>query len=143
MKSALSMSVLVVGAMFLGKADAATYAGQACESRTSGVSLSYVSSGARNLSGAPMSITCPLTRNNDLNVAAATAVAYFVNDGQSKTCFFDNFNIDTGGLGIWTSGSATGRLQLPTIATTLRYQPFTLNCSLPAGSQVNGYYLGE
>ncbi len=143
MKSALSMSVVLVGAMLLGKADAATYAGQACESRTSGVSLAYLNSGARNLSGSPMSITCPLTRNNDLNVAAATAVVYFVNDGQTKTCFFDNFNIDSGGLGIWTSGSAIARLQPPTIATTLRYQPFALNCSLPAGSQVNGYYLGE
>lgn len=145
MKTAFSVIGLLTlgGVLLTASSDAATYAGQFCQSRTPGVSLTYTSTGATNNSGAAISISCPLERVKDLGTAAAGATIYFFNDGINKTCYFDNFNIDTGALGIWTSATGTTRLVPPTLTTTLQYQPFTLNCSLPAGGRVHGYYLGE
>lgn len=145
MKTAFSvMGLLTLGGVLLtASSDAATYAGQFCQSRTPGVSLTYTSSGATNNSASQILITCPLVRTKDFGTAAAAPTIYFVNDGITKTCFFDNFNIDTGSLGIWTTATGAARLVPPVLTTTLQYQPFTLNCTLPSGGRVNGYYLGE
>lgn len=142
--SILSIGLLSLGSMLLGsESSATTYAGQSCESTSPGKSLSYTPTGASNTSGSSMYISCPITRANDFGTAAASAIIYFVNDGLSKSCFFDNFSIDTGNLGIWTSMSGTTRLVFPTLSPTLQWQPFTINCSLPSGSRVNGYFVYE
>ena len=129
--------------LFASESDATTYAGQACESASAGLPLSYLASGARNSNTSSISISCPITRSNDFGTAAVGAVIYFVNDGLTKLCFLDNFNIDTGSLAVWTSVSGVTRLVSPTLSPTLQWQPLTLNCSLPATSRVNGYAVGE
>jgi hypothetical protein len=90
-----------------------------------------------------MSISCPIVRSNDFGTAAVSAVIYFVNDGLTKTCFLDNFSIDTGGFGLWASASGVSRLVVPTLSSTLQWQPFALNCSLPPTGRVNGYFVSE
>jgi hypothetical protein len=139
-KIALSAFVLAAASM-ANVAHSATYAGQDCVARTG--TLTYLSTGARNNGAGAISISCPFTRTNDGGAAAAAGVIYFVNDGKSKTCFFDNYNIDTGGLWGWRSASAVTRLVTPALAPTKPWSPFVLNCSLPAGSQVTGYFLSE
>jgi hypothetical protein len=82
-----------------------------------------------------------MVRTNDGNSAPAGSVIYFINDGTTRTCFFDNFNIDTGGFAFWTTATNNNpRMVLPTINATKPWSPFALNCNLPAGSKVNGYY---
>ena len=142
--SVWSVCLLSLGSMlFASESSATTYAGQSCNSSSAGVSLSYSDFGATNSSSSGISISCPLTRVKDGGTNSVSAVIYFVNDGKTKTCFLDNFSIDTGGLGVWTSVSGVSRMVFPTLSTTLQWQPLTLNCSLPAGSKVNGYFLAE
>ncbi len=57
--------------------------------------------------------------------------------------FFDNYNIDTGGLWKWTSKVGKRRLALPRLKVSKRWSPMAFNCSLPAGSKVTGYYVRE
>ncbi len=120
---------------------AATYPGQACQGQSA--TLAYSNTGARNATAAAMSISCPFVRTKDGGTAAAGAVAYFTNDGKTKSCYLDNFSIDSGALLKWSSTSGVTRLVLPTINPTAIWQPFALNCSLPAGSKINGYYFAE
>ena len=141
------MKTLLLGLLGLaalscvGAAHAATYAGQSCQATLG--TLTYGSSNARNNAATGAAITCPVTRNRDNTTGPVSPVVYFIEDGKSKTCYFDNFNIDTGNLGVWTSASGTRRLALPTLATTVLFHPLTFNCSLPAGSAVVGYYISE
>jgi len=140
--SILAFGLLSLGAaLFTPEVEASTYAGHGCDTRS--LVLTKVRTGARNNNASAIAISCPLVRNSDGGTGTARSVIYFTNDGKSKSCFFDNYNIDTGGLGIWTGGSAVTRLALPPLVTTLRWQPLVLNCTLPAGSHVTGYALGE
>lgn len=143
MKALLSLGViLLAGASQLSTADANTFSGQACVSKTSGVQLVYDSTSARNPSTSTINVTCPAPRLKDDGNAPAFAVFYFNNDGTSKTCFFDNFNIGTGTLGVWTSATGTGRLDFPAL-NTVAWQPFTFNCSAPANARMTGYFIFE
>ena len=142
--SYLSLCLPLLGIVaFTPESVATTYAGQACQSRTVGTALSYSTTGASNPSTSTILIACPATHLNDGGTGPADAVIYFLNDGKTKSCFFDNFNIDTGALGVFTSASGTSRLQFPTLNPTLAFQPYAFNCSLPAGSKVTGFYVDE
>jgi hypothetical protein len=138
-----SICLLSLGSLFLvSESDAATYAGQACESRSAGLGLTYTSYGATNNNSSTIYITCPATRIRDDSTAAVSSSIYFVNDGRSKTCYFENFNINTGGVGLWAGKTEARRLEF-SLPATLRWYPYTFNCTLPAGSRVNGYHVGE
>jgi hypothetical protein len=142
--SYLSLCLPILGLVaFAPESHATTYAGQACVSKTAGAQLTYLETGAKNLTASAMSIACPAAHVKDGGTAAVDATIYFVNDSKSKTCFLDNFNIDTGSLAIWTSAVGTARLVFPTLNPTLAFQPYVFNCSLPGGSSVNGFYVAE
>jgi len=142
--SGLFICLLSLGTLFLtSESRATTYAGQACQSESAGLPLSYSTTGATNTSSSTIWIGCPTVRANDFGTAAVSAVIYFVNDGRTKTCYLDNFNIDIGSLGVWTSASGVSRLVLPTLSSTLAWQPLVLNCSLPSTSKVTGYFFSE
>jgi hypothetical protein len=133
--------VLGSGVFFAPQSEAVTYPGQACQSRTPGSPLTYVY-GARNNNVSSVEITCPVTRTRDNGTAAVTAAVYFSNDGVSKTCRLENFNINTGTAGVWTSRTEVRRLEL-TLPSTLQWFPLAFYCSLPARSQIMGYYVSE
>jgi len=142
--SYLALCLPILGLVALTpESHATTYAGQACVSKTAGAALTYQEAGARNLTTSPMSISCPAAHVKDGGTAAVDATIYFVNDGKPKSCFLDNFNIDTGSLAIWTSAAGTTRLVFPRLNPTLAFQPYVFNCSLPAGSSVNGFFVAE
>jgi hypothetical protein len=142
MKTLLSAAIFLASPFLVSTAHSATYAGQDCVAKT-GV-LTYDDTGAKNRSTTTAaSISCPYVRLNDGSSAAAGGVIYFTDDGKSKSCFFDNFNIDTGGLWGWRSAAGVTRLAIPALSPTKPWSPFTVNCSLPASSKVIGYYLGE
>ena len=127
--------------VFAMNANAATYPAQDCVAKSG--ALTYSSTNATNYGASAIGISCPFARMKDGSTTAAGAVAYFNNDGKTKSCFLDNYSIDTGGLLRWTSASGVTRLVLPAINPTSAWQPMVLNCSLPAGSRVHGYYLSE
>lgn len=142
MKSVYSTFVALAAISLCANAySSTTYPGQDCEARTG--KLKYEAYGARNPGTAKINISCPLVRHNDGGSAPATSVVYFANDGKAKTCIFDNFNIDTGAAWGWTAATGVTRLVLPTLTPTKPWSPFVLNCTLPAGSKVTGYYLSE
>ena len=120
----------------------ATYPGQGCVGRY-GASLYYSTTGAQNTGSSTISISCPVARLKDGGTAGVTPVIYFINDGKTKSCYFDNYNIDTGGLWSWTSASGVRRLALPTLSPTHSWYPLAFNCSLPSQSKVTGYYFSE
>lgn len=140
-KSLLPISLLMVASFLSTAAYSATYAGQDCVARSG--SLTYLTTGAKNNGSSTIYISCPVARLKDFGTQAVSGVIYFVNDGKNKSCFFDNFNIDTGGLWKWTSASGTRRLAFPVLNPTKQWLPLTFNCSLPAGSHVTGYYINE
>lgn len=133
------------GALFVQEASAATYAGQSCQSRTDGASLAYRTHGAVNGGSGIILITCPATRALDFvgGEGDIDGTIYFVNDGRSKTCVFENFDIDTGGFGLWHSVTGVRRLAFPSLYPGRRWSPLTFNCTLPAGSTVIGYTVVE
>ncbi len=136
----LAILLSIAAATIVSEAQAVTYAGQDCVAR-SGDTLTYLTTGAYNTTKA-VAISCPIVHVKDGGSAAAAAVIYFTGTA-SKSCYFDNFNIDTGALWRWTSASATNRLVLPVLTPTKAWSPYTLNCSLPKGNKVTGYYINE
>jgi|GEM_PF-1998906 len=140
-KTLLSASVLLAVPFLTNTAHAATYAGQDCVAKTG--ALTYDNTGAKNNGAVSIGISCPAVHVKDGGTAAVFPVIYFVNDGKTKSCFFDNFNIDTGGLWGWRSASGVRRLAFPALNPTKAWSPYTFNCSLPAGSKVTGYYISE
>jgi hypothetical protein len=130
----------VIAAIVSSQSQAVTYAGQDCVGR-SGDTLTYDATGAINNTKS-IYISCPLVHQKDGGTAAAAAVIYFTG-AATKSCFFDNFNIDTGGLWRWTSASATTRMVLPTLTPTKAWSPYALNCYLPQSNKVTGYYIHE
>ena len=142
MKKLVFCVLISAGTLLTSNVYSATYPGQACEKKFGG-ELYRTSTYAQNTSSSTINITCPFDRLKDGGTGSATAVVYFVNEGKNKTCYFDNFNIDTGGLGKWTSTSGVRRLVLPKINPTIRWSPFVINCSLPPNSKITGYYLAE
>jgi hypothetical protein len=141
-KILFSASIILATPFLVSTAHSATYAGQDCVAKTG--SLIYDNTGAKNRSTTvAASISCPYVRLNDGAASAAGGVVYFTNDGKTKSCFFDNFNIDTGGLWGWRSASGITRLAIPALNPTKPWSPFTLNCTLPASSKVTGYFLSE
>lgn len=141
MKTLLGCLLALSSLYFMPDAEAATYPGQACISQQAGAPLTY-GYGAKNKNSHPVSISCPITRVRDNGTSLVNAVIYFVNDGQSKICNLQNFDIDTGGSGHGVHAIGVRRLVFPVLAPT-KYQPLAIYCSLPAGSQVTGYAVGE
>lgn len=142
MKIKIPYFIALAGIALSTNAHSATYPGQDCQAR-SGASLQYETTGARNTRSSTVSIACPLDRLKDGGTAAVAGVFYFVDDGKTKTCFLDNFNIDTGGTWKWTSRSGVRRLVLPVLTPTKAWSPLVFNCSLPPNSKVTGYYISE
>jgi hypothetical protein len=142
MKNLICCTLTLTGALFMTQAHSATYAGQNCEGRD-GATLRYSTTGATNTTANTVNITCPVVHLKDGGTAGVDSVIYFVNDGKSKSCFFDNFNIDTGGLWGWTTASGVSRVVLPRLSATKAWSPYTFNCTLPSNSKVTGYYINE
>jgi len=140
-KTLLSISALMASPFLAATAYSATYAGQDCVAKT-GV-LTYDNTGAQNNGATAITISCPVPHLKDGGSTAVSPVIYFVNDGKIKSCFFDNFNIDTGNLWSWQSASGISRLAFPALSPTKAWSPYAFNCTLPAGSKVTGYYVGE
>lgn len=148
MKKTLILAVWLLplgSALFAQESSAATYAGQSCQSRTSGAPLAYGTHGASNSGSNTILITCPATRTFDMvgGEGNIDGTIYFVNDGRSKTCVFENFDINTGGFGLWHSLTGVRRLAFPSLYPGRRWSPLTFNCTLPAGSTVVGYTVIE
>jgi hypothetical protein len=133
---------MLASALLATQVQSATYPGQDCHGRN-GASLVYLGTGAINNDTSDIYITCPVVRLNDGGTAPVGAVIYFVDDGKTKFCYFDNFNIGTGAYWKWTSASGVGRLAFPQLSPTKQWSPYAFNCRLPGGSQVTGYYVGE
>ena len=134
--------ISLTGALLSTNAYSATYAGQDCVAKN-GASLRYDSTGAKNNGTSTIHIACPVVRHKDGGTAPVYSVMYFKDDGKNKTCFFDNYNIDTGYLWKWTSKTGVRRLAMPKISPTKRWSPYAFNCSLPAKSKITGYYVSE
>jgi len=141
MKTLLGCLLALSSLYLLPDAEAATYPGQACISLQAGAPLTY-GYGATNKNSHPLSISCPITRVRDNDTAAVNAVIYFVDDGRSKNCNLQNFDIDEGTSGHGVHAIGVRRLPFPVLTPT-KYQPLAIYCSLPAGSQVTGYAVGE
>ena len=142
MKTLLALLLVASSSvLFTARSEAATYPGTACVSRTPGAQLSYVY-GARNSNASSVEITCPVARVKDNGTARVSSAVYFSNDGRSKTCRLENFNINSGTAGVWTTRVEVRRLEL-TLPSTLQWYPLAFYCSLPAGSQINGYHVSE
>ena len=143
MKFYILRSGFVASASMLAfDAEAGTYPGQACVSTSPGYSVQAQRFGSRNDNAIPIWVTCPIHKQINVPSSMVIADVYFTNDDKFKLCYLDGFNIDTGGLSIWTSATGVTRLTLPTLRHIQR-QALALTCLVPVSGQVNGYIARE
>jgi hypothetical protein len=126
-----------------GQADAATYPAHSCISKDETKPLDYLAYSARVPHANGVLIACSPARIKDSGTAGADAVIYFTNDGRTKFCTFENYNINTGGAGVWVSANGIRRLAFPRLTSTLQWYPFSIQCLVPQFSVVTGFAVIE
>jgi hypothetical protein len=125
------------------QADAATYPAHSCMSKDETKPLDYIAYSAQTRHVGGTLIACSPARIKDSGTARADAVIYFTDDGRTKFCTFENYDINTGRAGIWTSANGVRRIAFPSLASTLRWYPFSIQCLMPQFSVVTGFAVLE